>query len=142
MRAFKIVYSILALNFFIPALFHSLAPQAAAQSFMDLGLPFGVTTYPFSEESMFWRVLGIGNVATLGFCCALLLRDLKNNYPVLVPLVFLKGVSVLGFACAYFSYWHPAFIVAVIFDGITLWAMIYFARRGYRELSVGEEIAS
>ena len=134
MKSFRIVYWVLTLNFFFPALYYIIDAGHSASLFYSLGIPFGVTDVPFTEESMFWRVLGIGNVATLGFCCALMLYDLKRFWPVLVPLVFLKGCSVVGFAMAFLSLHHPSFAIGVVFDGVTMAAMIYFARKGYNEL--------
>ena len=132
-RWFRIVYAVLTLNFFIPALYYCIDAAGAAEMFASLGAPFWRVDYPFSEESMFWRILGIGNVATLGFCCALLLWDLKRFYPVLVPLVFLKSCSVLGFLVASFSVFHPAFVIGALFDGVTVGLMVFFARGAYRE---------
>ncbi len=134
-RAFKVVYGLLTLNFLLPALYYALDAEGAAAMFYGLGAPFGVETQPFSEDSMFWRILGIGNVATLGFCCALLWKDLVRNYPVLVPLVFLKSMSVIGFVMAMATHPHPAFAVGIAFDGLTVWAMIFFARGAYQELT-------
>ncbi len=134
MRRFRIVYAALTLNFFIPALYYCFDAAGAAEMFGSLGDVFWQVDYPYSEDSMFWRVLGIGNVATLGFCCALLLWDLKRFYPVLVPLVFLKSCSILGFVVAAVSVFHPSFVIGVLFDGVTVGLMVFFARGAHREL--------
>ena len=134
-RGFRIVYTVLTLNFFIPALYYCFDPNGAAQLFSSLGAPVWVVEYPFSEDSMFWRILGIGNVATLGFCCALLLWDLKRFYAVLFPLVFLKSCSVMGFLVAAVTAFHPAFLIGAIFDGVTVGLMVVFARGAYKELA-------
>ncbi len=134
-RSFRIVYTILTLNFFIPALYYCFDAAGAAELFTSLGAPFWQVEYPFSEDSMFWRILGIGNVATLGFCCALLLWDLQRFYAVLVPLVFLKSCSVVGFLVAAISVFHPAFVIGALFDGVTVVLMVVFARGAYKELS-------
>ena len=64
----------------------------------------------------------------------LLLLDLEKYYPVLVPLVFLKSCSVLGFVGAGLSSRHPAFLVGALFDGVTVAVMVYFARAARREM--------
>ena len=64
-----------------------------------------------------------------------MLRDLKSNYNMLLPLVFLKGCSIAGFAVAWIAHAHPSFLIGVIFDSITLFCMIYFARGAYAELT-------
>jgi len=135
-RSFRIDYTVLALNFLLPALYYCVDADGAAQMFASLGAWFGVTDYPWTENSMFWRILGIGNVATLGFCCVLLLLDLVKYYPVLVPLVFLKSCSVLGFVLAGISSGHPSFLVGVLFDGVTVALMVFFARAAHREMLV------
>ncbi|MEE2750649.1 MAG: hypothetical protein VX519_04420 [Myxococcota bacterium] len=135
-RGFRIVYTILTLNFFLPAIYYCFDAAGAASMFASLGSPFFVMEYPFSEDTMFWRILGIGNVATLGFCCALLLWDLQRFYVVLVPLVFLKSCSVVGFLVAAVGMFHPAFVIGALFDGVTVGVMVFFARGAYRELSL------
>ena len=98
--AFHVVYTLLALNFWIPVLVYVFAPDVAIGQFAALGEPFGAG-YPHTEDSVFWRVLGIANVATLGFCCVLLQVDLKRFFPVLFPLVFLKGSATIGWLAAF-----------------------------------------
>ncbi len=129
LRAFRIVYAFLTLNFIIPAFFYLFAPELAWSSLQEVAMLFGASSYPYSETSLYWRILGTGNVMTLGFMCALLLVDLRKYYPTLVPLVFLKGCSAFGFLSVYLCVLdYPLFLVAFLFDGLTLAAMIYFAR--------------
>lgn len=132
-RAFHLVYTILALNFFLPVLVYVFAPDAAVESFAAVGRTFGVP-YAHSEDSVLWRVLGIANVATLGFCCVLLQVDLRRWYPVLVPLVFLKGAASVGFLAAFAFEPNPAYLAASLFDALTVGAMIFFATRAHRAL--------
>lgn len=126
--AFRIAYTILAANFIVPSLVYALAPDHAIESFVRLGTFLGGTEYRWTEESRFWHVLGVGNVATLGFCCVLLLADLERFYPVLWPLVFLKGCSVAGFLVVWLQTRYPAFLAASLFDLLTCAAFVYFAR--------------
>ncbi|MAE71943.1 MAG: hypothetical protein CME06_15935 [Gemmatimonadetes bacterium] len=136
LRAFQIVYTILTLNFIIPAFLYLFAPEFAWSSLKEVATLFGASHYPYSESSLYWRILGFGNVMTLGFMCALLLFDLRKYYPTLVPLVFLKGCSAFGFLGVYL--WvldYPLFLIAFLFDGLTLAAMIYFARTARNALS-------
>lgn len=126
--AFRIAYSILAANFLIPSLLYAVSPGTAIESFARLGTFLGGGEYPWSEESRFWYVLGTGNVATLGFCCVLVLYDPVRFRPVVVPLVFLKGCSVVGFFVAWIDSRYPAFLVASLFDLATCAAFVYFAR--------------
>lgn len=130
--AFRIAYTILAANFIVPSILYAVAPDRALESFTELGSTLGGGEYPWSEESRFWHVLGTGNVATLGFCCVLLLVDLERFWPVLYPLVFLKGCSVVGFFVAWIASGYPAFLAATVFDLVTCCAFVYFARGARR----------
>ena len=132
-KAFRIVYALLAANFIFPACVYFLSPATAIAQFDFLGRLLGGGPYPFSggESGIVWRVLGAGNVMTLGFMCLLLLWDLSKYYPVLIPLVFLKACSVLGFLVAFARTHYPAFLAVSLFDGVTVWAMVFFARRAY-----------
>lgn len=128
--SFRIAFTILAANFLIPSIVYAVAPQMAVEQFVDLGDRLGGGDYPATEDSRFWHVLGVGNVATLGFCCCLLLWDLDRFHPVLVPLVFLKGCSVVGFGLEWIATGYPAFLAACLFDAATCLAFVYFVRRG------------
>lgn len=84
---------------------------------------------------MLWRVLGIANVATLGFCCVLLQVNLRRYFAVLLPLLFLKSMASVGFLVAYASEPHPSYLAACLFDALTVAAMWFFATRAHRALS-------
>ena len=135
MKSFKVVYTFLTLNFFIPAIYYCFDPAGAVDTYYSLASLVGSSaTQPVSEESRFWLIMGIGNVATLGFLCLLILRDLRANYNMLLPLCFLKGCSIVGFFIAWVSHRHPSFLIGVIFDLVTIFCMIFFAKRAYSEL--------
>ncbi len=137
MRAFRIVYAVLAVNFLIPTAVYGLAPDVAMAQFNQLNHVFGGAELP-AEVSVFWRVLGVANVGTLGFCCALIWWDLRRWYPVVVPLFFLKGFDALNWGIAWASYREPAYGVATLLDFVTMAAIWYFPMRARRELSQGE----
>jgi len=138
-KAFRVVYTILTLNFILPAIYYCFDPSGAASTYYELaGLVGSDAGQPWSEESRFWLIMGIGNVATLGFICFLMLRDLRANFNMLLPLCFLKGCSILGFLVAFVAHGHPSFLIGVLFDLATLFCMIYFARGAYRELTETE----
>jgi hypothetical protein len=134
-RAFRVVYSLLTLNFILPALYYCFDHEGAAATYYKLASIVGSEAgQPWSEDSRFWLIMGIGNVATLGFLCFLMLKDLKANYNMLLPLCFLKGCSIVGFFVAWVIHGHPSFLIGVLFDAVTLFCMIFFARGAYREM--------
>jgi len=134
-RAFHVVYTALALNFIIPVLIYIFDPQGAVAGFVQVGQLFSATPYPHSEDSMLWRVLGIANVATLGFSCVLLQVNLRRYFAALLPLLFLKSMASVGFLVAYVSEPHPSYMAACLFDAITVAAMWFFATRAHRAMA-------
>jgi len=132
-RWFHVVYTILALNFLIPAALYAVAPDFALQSFWRIGDLFGVP-YLHSEDSVFWRVLAVANVAMLGFTCVLLQVDVKKYQAALYPLVFLNAMASLGFGVAFLFEPYPGYLAAFLLDGATLALMIIFARGALREV--------
>jgi len=132
--AFHVVYTALALNFFIPVLFYVFDGAGTLETWTWLGELLGGGPYGHTEDSVFWRVLGIANVATLGFCCVLLQLDLKKWFPVLTPLVFLKGSASFGFGVAFVLEGYPQYLAACLFDAVTVGAMLFFAIRARRTL--------
>lgn len=134
-RNFQIAYTILTLNFILPAISYFLTPDTAWENFQSLARLFGSTDYPFPENSQYWRILGAGNVMTLGFMCFLLQVNLRKYYPTLLPLVFLKGCSAFGFLGVYeWIYPYSLFLIAFVFDGVTMCVMIYFATSARKSL--------
>lgn len=70
--------------------------------------------------------------------CALLQYDLRRFYPVLVPLVFMKTLAALAFLAVYlFAYRYPAFLAVTVYDGLTVFLMLFFAIRARRSLAPG-----
>lgn len=136
-RAFHVVYTVLALNFFLPVLGYIFEPTAVIDQFASISTLFGVP-YVHTEDSMIWRVLAIANVSTLGFCCVLLQVDLQKWFPVLTPLVFLKSCASIGFGIAFVCEPMPTYLAACILDGVTVGAMLVFAIAAKRELDSGE----
>ncbi len=135
-RNFQIAYSLLTLNFLLPALSYLFFPKLAVQSLTDFGALFGQSFYPVSEESHLWRILAVGNVLTLAFSCFLLQWSLIRFYPVLVPLVFMKGTASLGFLGVFlWVHRHPSYLGIFFLDGVTLMMMLYFAIKAHRSLS-------
>lgn len=132
--AFHVVFSILALQFFVPALIYAFAPDTAVAAYARLGPLLGGSGYAHSEDSMLWRVLAVANVMTLAFCCALIQVDLRKWFPVLVPLVFLKGMAALGLLVAWLSERFPGHLAGFALDAVTVALMLVFAVSARRAL--------
>jgi hypothetical protein len=132
MRAFRIVYTFLALNFAIPTLSYAFAPDFAMAQFNGLNRLLGGGDLP-AEQSVFWWVLGVANVGTLAFCCGLLLLDVRKWYPVLFPLLFLKGFDALDWGVAWARFGEPAYGAATLLDFVTMGALWWFPTRAMKQ---------
>ena len=139
-RDFQVVFTILTLNFFTPSVAYLFAPEVAYGQLDQLCNTLGWDLMSAAERgSEFWRFLGFSNVFALGFMCLLLQLNLRRWYPVLLPLLVLKGGSVVGAAWLFlFGSGHPFFALAVGFDGVTMAAMIFFASRAHAALPAGD----
>lgn len=133
-RTFRIVYAIIILNFVVPAISYIVAPQAAIGTLDRVNRALGGGAYPFVESGSLWHMLGVGNVMTLGFMCALLFVDLRRFYPVLPALAFLKAFSAAYATWIGVSHACPAFVAIGVLDGTTTIAMVVFATRARRAL--------
>lgn len=133
-RAFHVVYTLLALNFILPAVVYAVAPDRAVASFVGIGAMFGVP-YGHAEDSVLWRVLAIANVGTLGFLCVLVQVDLKRYWATLYGLWFLKSMASLGFAIAFVLEPYPGYLAAALLDGVSVALMVVFARGARREIA-------
>jgi len=128
--AFHVVYTVLALNFILPALVYAFAPGLALES---MALVNGGPLL-HSEDSTLWRVLAFANVMTLGFCCVLLQTDLRRWFPVLTPLLFLKAMAATGLAAAFIVERERLYLAGALLDGVTCGAMWFFATRARAEM--------
>ena len=136
-RAFHFVYTILALNFFIPVFVYIFDPHSALTQFVSVGALLGTPAYIHSEDSVLWRVLAIANVTTLGFCCVLLQVNIRKWYPALVPLAFLKSMAALGFLIAFMAEPFRGYLAAFALDSTTVLLMVFFARGAYKKAGQG-----
>ena len=132
--AFRAVYTVLVLNFFIPAISYIVMPQTTYQTIDQVNRLLGGGPYPVVESGHLWHMLGTGNVFTLAFMCALLLVDLKRFYPVLPALMFLKGFSAIYALCLGAAHGVPMFFAVFALDGLSTLAMWFFATRAHRAL--------
>lgn len=137
-RDFQLVYGGLGLHFFFPALGYLLSPETAMASFTKLGTLLGAGAYPFTEQSMLWRVLAGTNVLTLAFLCFFIQADVRRHWPALYPLVFMKGTTAAGFFIAFVTTRYPAFLAAAFWDGLNCGFFVHFAR-GARDAAVADE---
>jgi hypothetical protein len=139
-RAFRIVYAILVLNFLIPAISYMARPELVLANVDQINRLLGGGPYPVVESGQLWHMLGVGNVMTLAFMCLLLLIDLRRFWPVLPALAFLKGYSSLYSLWIAAAHHLPVFYAVFALDGTTTLAMIVFATRAYRAMEGGEPL--
>lgn len=136
-RNFQIVYTVLTLNFLIPAVIYTFAPQLAIDGFLQVNALLGGARYPFAEDSsQLWRILAAANVATLACMCFALQLDLRRLYAVLLPLGFMKAYAALGLLGLFVTYPDvPLFGAGAVLDGVTLAVILTFARAAHRAVA-------
>lgn len=139
-RAFRIVYVILILNFFIPSISYMVRPELMVASVDQINRLLGGGPYPVVESGQLWHMLAVGNVMALAFMCALLLVDLRRFWPVLPALAFLKGYSSLYSLWIAAAHHLPVFYAVFVLDGVTVLAMVVFATRAYRAITGAEPL--
>ena len=135
-RNFQIVFTVLTLNFAVPAFVYTFTPTMAVESILQVNQLMGGGTYPFDETSSeLWRILAAANVAVLAFMCLLLQLDLRKWYAVLAPLCFLKAYAALGLAGIYLLHTDvPFFLAGTLLDGVTLAVIYTFSTRAHADI--------
>lgn len=136
-RIFQVVYAFLTLNFLIPAISYIAAPDMLVKSFDQINRALGGGPYAPVESGHLWHMLAVANVMTLAWMCGLLLADLRRFYPVLPALAFLKGFASVYSLAIGLAHGLPAFLFVFVLDGVTAFAMVFFAVRAHRALAAG-----
>lgn len=134
-RNFQLVFTLLTLNFALPAVSYVVAPEIAAEQFSSINQLLGGGPYLAPEsESRVWRYLGAANVMTLGLMCLLMQLDLRRYFVILLPLTFLKAYNATLYAGGYLTTGQPAFLAVAVFDYLTSALFVVFSRRAYADI--------
>jgi hypothetical protein len=134
-RNFQIVFTLLTLNFLVPAITYVFAPHLVVEQFRGFGALLGGIAYPLDEKSHLWRGLGASNVATLGLMCLLLQLNVRRFHAVLVPLVFMKGMMALFMLGCFFTVLpYRGFLAVSCWDALAVVLFLAFAPRARRAL--------
>jgi hypothetical protein len=123
--AFHVVFTWLAVQFLAAGILYVVAPQFAIDQYLKMG---GGMPYAHGEDSVMWRVLAIANLATLSFSCAFIQFDVRRFFPVLYPLVVLKGIAAIGYGVAWLAERYPGHFNIFAIDVVTVAAMVYLAK--------------
>src|SRR4030042_2239272 len=133
-----IAFFLLGVHFVYPSLLYAFAPEKPLAQLFWAGQTFFQQEYPLSEQSVIWRVLGAGNVFTLGLMCFMLAVNPKRFYPVLIPLCVMKAYASLSFLAAFIigagGVHHAIYLGTFIWDGSNVLMFLYFAGRSRRSL--------
>lgn len=137
-RNFQIVYTILTLNFAIPAFSYYTDRDGNIERARRIGELLGTPEFPESEKSQIWWILGSGNVATLAFMCFLLQLNLRRYRPVLPALMFLKAASSIGYGVLFAKTRNRFFGAASLLDAVTTASMAYYATSAFEEIEISD----
>lgn len=135
-RNFQLVFTMLTLNFVIPAITYATTPAQIGHTLVQVNELLGGAPYTFPEEgSRLWRYLGAANVMTLGLMCLLLQVNLRKWRPVLVPLAFLKAYNATLFLSGFVAApQFPGLLAVALFDYLTTGLFLWFTPRAYAEI--------
>ncbi|HIA01795.1 MAG TPA: hypothetical protein EYN66_07775 [Myxococcales bacterium] len=140
-RNFQIVFVILALMFGYSSITYTFMPAMTMESFSTLNKLMGGSALILPDQvSDFWRLLGCGNVVALMLCCIMLVLNIKRFYPVVYPLLLMKGF--VGFSWLYIYLQDtsvPFFGIAAGMDVLTFFVILYFPRKALAALQDADE---
>lgn len=141
-RNFQIAFTLITLNFFLPAISYAVAPEIAAAEFQRINQILGGALYNFPEaSSRVWRYLGAANVMTLALMCFLMQWDLRKYRILLFPLFFLKSYNATLFLFGYIAApQYPAFLAVALFDYATSFAFWFFSTRAHRAIQSFDDV--
>jgi len=133
-----IAFFLLGWHFVIPSMGYLFDPHGSiVESFNTVNRITGQAN-PLIEDTIVLRILGAGNVFTLGFMCFMLGVNPKRFYPVLVPLCVMKAYASLSFLAAFIigagGVHHAVYLGTFIWDGANVLMFLYFAGRARRSL--------
>lgn len=140
-RNSQIFFAIFTVGFAIAALNYGLMPAQSAEFFVLLDKLMGSpnTSYP-EPQNRIWIALSAGNVITLSLMSYLLMRDLKKNIAVHLPLLTMKSGSALLFVYWWFHFPESrSLLFAAAGDFATAWGVWYFPRKALQELNAQGE---
>ena len=135
-RNFQLVFGLLILMFGYSSITYTFMPAMTMESFSMINqiLGGGELNLP-DQQSDFWRLLGCGNVVALCLCCVMLSLNIKRFYPVVYPLLLMKGF--VGFSWLYIFIKDtsvPFFGIAAGLDVVTFFVILYFPRKARRAI--------
>ena len=131
----KVFFGAFTVVFAFASLVYAFFPDYVTAQFAQMDVQLGGGGVAYSElQCRVWTVLAAANVATLSLMCAFLTRDLHKFSSLRWPLLFMKGMSALGFTLWWLAM-PPArsLLVAAAGDWATALGIWYFAERGLRE---------
>jgi hypothetical protein len=130
-RTFEVVYTLLTLHFASLAVTYLVDPDSAVRQFSRANKWLGGERFAPPEVTA-WRYATVCGMSTLAVMTFLMLVDLRQNYPLLVPAAFFKILNaVLWFWYSATNRDLPVFVAAGVFDLIIVIIMVWVARRAY-----------
>jgi hypothetical protein len=150
-RAYRnawIILGALGIHFLVASCTYVFAPLEAIGQFRALGALVG-QQYVVSEFSHVWRILGAGNVFTLGVLCFAIVANPRRNHPLIPIFVVLKGFSALGFLSVFvvgkvapwsmLGYAFVPFLGVCVWDAFNAWLVWHFGWKACRSLESSEK---
>ncbi len=135
-RNAQLLFSALTVIFGVASVVYAVFPTRIAAGFAQLDLVFGGSGLAYPEpQCRIWISLAAANVATLSLLSFGLLKDLKRNRAMHLPLLFMKTASALLFLGWFFAFPDArSLLIAFVGDFFTGVAIWWLPRRAFAEL--------
>jgi hypothetical protein len=135
-RNAQLLYAALAVGFGVASVLYAAFPSQIGARFAEMDLLLGGSGAPYPEpQNRIWTSLAAANVATLALLSFQLLRDMRKNRALHLPLLFMKTTSALLFLAWFAAFpTAPSLLVAFAGDfatGLVIW---WLPQRAFAEL--------
>jgi hypothetical protein len=139
-RLNRLFLAALMIGFGFASVAYGVFPGKVTAQFADWDRLLGGNAGGYPEpQCRIWTSLAAANVATLSLMSFLLWRDLRKNFSVYWPLLFMKATSALQFAAWYLAMpGARSLLVAAAADLATAVAVWYIPRRALAELRAAD----
>ena len=135
-RNAQLLFAALTVTFGVASVLYAALPTQLVAQFaqMDVVLGGGGFSYP-EPQCRIWTSLAAANVATLSVLSFGLLKDLKRNRPMHLPLLFMKTTSAQLFLAWFFAFPQARSLLgSFVLDALTGLAIWWLPRRALAEL--------
>lgn len=135
-RNAQLLFAVLAVGFAVASFLYAALPTMIVGQFAQMDVLLGGASAGYPEpQCRIWTSLAAANVATLSVMSFFLLRDLRRNRAMHLPLLFMKTTSALLFLAWFIAFPQArSLVVAFAGDLVTGLAIWWLPRQAFADL--------